>query len=220
MSTAVVEETVCIPAWVVNLESFRQWARSDEFPEQGRIAYLNGGVWVDMSKEQLFSHNQVKNEYAFTLTGLAKKECPGRYFPDGVRLSDIEADVSNQPDGVFVSLQSLRARRVRLIRGTRGGYVELEGTPDMALEVISPSSVQKDTVVLRELYWRAGIPEFWLVDARGDRLVFDILRHTTKGYVAVRKQAGWIKSKVFDKSFRLSVQMDELGYPEYTLSVR
>jgi hypothetical protein len=27
---------------------------------------------------------------------------------------------------------------------------------------VSPSSVQKDTVVLRELYWKAGIPEYWL----------------------------------------------------------
>src|SRR5256885_8764701 len=46
------------------------------------------------------------------------------------------------------------------------GYLELEGTPDMVLEVVSESSVQKDTKRLRQLYWQAGIREYWLVDAR------------------------------------------------------
>jgi hypothetical protein len=70
------------------------------------------------------------------------------------------------------------------------------------------------------LYHEAGIPEYWLVDARGDRLVFEILRHTARGYVAVRKQQGWQKSGVFGKSFRLTQRTDENGLAEYTLKVR
>jgi hypothetical protein len=56
MSTTVVAEGdfVQIPDWVEDLESFRRWAHSDEFPETGRICYLDGEVWVDMSKEQFF----------------------------------------------------------------------------------------------------------------------------------------------------------------------
>jgi Uma2 family endonuclease len=37
----------------------------------------------------------------------------------------------------------------------------------MVLEVVSASSVEPDTQTLRELYWAAGIKEYWLVDARG-----------------------------------------------------
>lgn len=33
---------------------------SGEFPETGRICFLDGEVWVDMSMEQLYTHNQVK----------------------------------------------------------------------------------------------------------------------------------------------------------------
>ena len=91
---------------------------------------------------------------------------------------------------------------------------------DMALEVVSDSSVLKDTVTLRDLYAQAGIPEYWLVDVRGERVVFDIFRLTAKGYVATRKQGGWLKSAVFGKSFRLLQQTDNLGKPEYTLAVR
>ena len=219
MSTVVIEDTVCIPGWVEDLQSFRRWVDSDEFPEDGRICYLAGEVWVDMSKEQIFSHNQVKAEYAIVLGGLSKKNRRGRYLPDGVYVSNVAADFSSKPDGCFVTRRSLRLGRVRLVEG-REGYVELEGTPDMALEVLSRSSVQKDTVRLRELYWIAGIQEYWLVDARRPQVSFEILRRTAKGYVPVPKQAGWQKSAVLGKSFKFTVRCDEDGLPEYTLAVR
>ena len=92
--------------------------------------------------------------------------------------------------------------------------------PDMVLEVLSVQFRRKDTITLRDLYWQAGISEYWLVDARGDRPLLEILRYTDKGYVTVRKQGGWAKSAVFGKSFRLTEQTDPLGHPEYTLAVR
>ena len=90
----------------------------------------------------------------------------------------------------------------------------------MVLEVTSPSSLHKDTVVLRDLYWAAGIREYWLVDVRADPLQFDVLRRGKGGYLRGRKTAGWVRSTVFANSFRLSQQTDRLGYPEYTLAVR
>lgn len=212
--------SVHIPAAIVTLDSFRRWAHSDSFPETGRICFLDGEVWVDMSKEQVFSHNQVKGEYAFVLRGLAKTSQLGRYLPDGVLLSHVEANLSSQPDGTFVSHESLRTGRVRLLEGAEEGVVELEGSPDMVLEVISASSVAKDTVQLRDLYWRAGIQEYWLVDARGDRLEFDILQHSARGYLATRKLGGWLKSRVFGKSFRLTREPDAIGNPDYNLEVK
>ena len=62
--------------------------------------------------------------------------------------------------------------------------------------------------------------EYWLIDARGERAQFDLLRHTAKGYVAARHQNGWVKSGVFGKSFRLSRQTNALGHPEFTLAIR
>jgi Uma2 family endonuclease len=220
--TFVVDaQAVHIPSWVQDHASFRRWVHSDEFPERtGRICYLNGEVWVDMSKEQIFTHNQVKGEFAYVLTGVIKGGRLGRFFSDGVLISNIEAALTVQPDGAFVANEGLRTGRVLLVEGKNEGYVELQGTPDMVLEVVSESSVTKDTITLQELYWQAMIPEYWIVNARGASITFEILRHKAKGYVATRKQAGWVKSAVFGKSFRLTQQTDDLGNPEYTLAVR
>jgi Uma2 family endonuclease len=121
---------------------------------------------------------------------------------------------------MFVSQETIQSDRVQLIQGWEEGHVELEGSPDMVLEVVSASSVHKDTVILRQAYWQAGIREYWLVDARQQPVRFDILRHAAKGYVATRKRDGWIKSAVFDKSFQLTQRANALGHPEYTLAVR
>jgi Uma2 family endonuclease len=220
MSTVFIEEKIRVPDWVDDLASFRQWAHSPEFPERGRISYLKDEVWVDMSKEQLFSHNQVKAEISTVLGIMVKKNGLGIFFPDGVLLSDQAADFATGPDGIFVSKRSLQTERVTLIEGAEEGYVELQGVPDMLLEVISPSSVGKDTKVLREVYWDLGVDEYWLVDARGEKLDFDILRHGAKEYVAVRKTGGWLRSTVFGASFRLTRKTNEMGHPEFTLAVR
>lgn len=221
IATMVFEdEQVRIPGWVVDLESFRRWPDAEEFPDKGRICYIKGEVWVDMSREQVFTHNQVKAEFTAVLVGLTKAERMGRFYPDDLRLTYVSADIAGMPDGTFASAQSHRTGKVRLVKGKQGGYVELEGTPDMVLEIISRSSVQKDADVLREVYWEAGIQEYWLVDARREPLQFDILRHAATGYLATRKQGGWLKSAVFGKSFRLTQKTDELQHPEYTLAVR
>lgn len=211
---------VSIPTWVVDLESFRRWADADDFPEDGRAWYLQGEVWIDMSKEQIFSHLAVKREFFFVLTGLVKAEDLGLFLPDGLLLSNVAADISGNPDATFASTASIQANQVQLIEGWDGGFVEMEGTPDMVLEVVSASSVHKDTVVLRQAYWQAGILEYWLVDARQEPVRFDIFRRTAKRYVATRKRDGWLKSSVFGKSFRLTLRTNPLGHPEYTLAVR
>jgi Uma2 family endonuclease len=211
---------VRIPPSIDDLEAFRHWLHSDEFPEEGRICYLRGEVWVDMSKEQVFSHNQVKTEYTRSLANLARDSALGRFFADGVRITNLAADLSGEPDGTFVRTQSFQTGTIRLVEGKREGYLELEGTPDMVLEIVSPSSVAKDTETLFDLYWRAGIPEYWLVDARGAALEFNIFQHGARGYSALRRQGGWLKSKVFGKSFRLTRQSDALGHPQYTLEIK
>jgi Uma2 family endonuclease len=213
-------DQVTVPEWVVDLESFRRWADADDFPEKGRICYLKGEVWVDMSKEQVFTHAAVKTEITVVLGGLVKAERLGRLWADGVLLSSEIADIASKPDAIFVSAGALQSQRVHLVEGMEEGYLELEGAADMVLEVVSRSSIHKDTVVLRQAYWEAGIQEYWLVDARKPPLQFDILRRTARGYAAARKRQGWMKSAVFGRSFRLLQQTNSLGHPDYTLEVR
>jgi Uma2 family endonuclease len=214
------KDRVSVPDWVLDLESFRRWLDSDELPEKARISYLQGEVWLDMSKEQVYTHLLVKHEFTFTLTGLVKAANLGVIYPDGLLLVNIIANLSGNPDATFVSHETMRAERVRPIERFDGGCLELEGTPDMVLEVVSDSSVQKDRVILRQAYWEAGIPEYWLVDVRKDPLKFDILRHTPKGYSVSRKQNGWVKSAIFGRAFRLIRVPSTPEQPQFKLEVR
>ena len=215
-----IEDKVRLPADLTTLEAFRRWARSEEFPERGQFAFLCGDVWVDLSMEDAFTHNRVKTRINGVLDEWTVSAGLGYYFSDGMLLSNVEVDLSTEPDGTFVSYDTLRSERLRLLEGQAGGYVELVGTPDMVLEVVSTTSVRKDTRVLRRLYWEAGIEEYWLVDARGPALRFDVLRRRRGGYATTRRQDGWVRSQVFGRSFHFSRQTDSLGHPQYTLASR
>jgi Uma2 family endonuclease len=217
MSTIVIADQIRIPSWVNDLESFRRWARSDDYPERGWVSFLNGEIWVDTSMEQLFTHNRVKTQFTIALGGLVEREELGYFFSDRVLLSNEGANLSTEPDGTFCSFGAIEGKRVSFVEAVEEGYVEVEGTPDMVLEVVSASSVRKDTKILRNLYWRAGIPEYWLVDARKNSLQFDILRWTERGYSAARRTTGWLKSKVFGRSFLLETKPDRLGHPQFFL---
>lgn len=212
-------DRVEIPLWVADLDSFRRWMDSGDFPEKGRIDYIKGEVWVDMSKEQVFTHVLVKTRITAVLSEFVEAKEQGLFLGDGILLSNVDADIAVNPDALFASNDAL-LDRVRILEGQKEGHVELEGSPDMVLEVVSTSSVRKDTERLRRDYWEAGITEYWLVDARKEPLVFDILRYTPKGYRITPKKDGWAKSVVFGKSFRLTHRIDALGRSKYTLEVR
>jgi Uma2 family endonuclease len=219
MSAVVLDESIRIPVKVTSLDAFRRWARSEDFPTRGRFSYLRDEVWVDMSAEELYTHNRVKGEVASVLTTLLKTVRLGQYFHDRVLVTNVEAGLSTEPDGTFVAFDSFRSKRVRRVRGAEG-YIEIVGSPDMTLEVVSANSIRKDTVVLPELYWLAGVSEYWFIDARRGQLTFDIFTRTKGGYTATPKRAGWIRSAVFGRSFKLSAKSDEIGDPEYTLAVK
>jgi Uma2 family endonuclease len=217
--SVVIEDRAMIPAFVEDLASFRRWAHSDSFPEQGQFAYLNGELWVDLSMEELLTHNRVKTAYTFAVVSVLQEASLGDFVSDRMRLSNPPANLSVEPDGLFYTWQTLQSGRLRYVEGIRGGIMELEGSPDMALEIVSDSSVRKDTVRLRELYWRAEVSESWLVDVRGETMRFEILRHTPKGYVATESADGWQTSIVLGKNFRLLRSQDPLGRAQFRVEV-
>ena len=204
-----------------SLAAFREWAGTPGLPEKTKLCYHRGEVWVEMGKEQIHSHVDVKTEICRVLANLVREERTGKYRVDGLLLTNVRADLSCNPDGVYVSNDTLTSKRVKLVGGKDGGFVELLGTPDMVLEVVSDSSERKDNQTLFEAYYDAGIPEYWLVDARGTEIEFHIYKRGAKRYTVIKKQpGGWIKSPVFGKSFRLVRETDATGNPEFTLEVK
>jgi len=59
-----------------------------------------------------------------------------------------------EPDVLFVS-----AARAGIL-SERG----VEGAPDLVIEVVSPSTAERDRGIKLERYRRYGVPEYWIVD--------------------------------------------------------
>ena len=76
--------------------------------------------------------------------------------PLDVVLSD--DDVVLQPDIVFVSNE----RRSIIRKG-----LNVQGAPDLVVEVLSPSTAQRDRTIKRERYARFGVREYWIADIVG-----------------------------------------------------
>jgi Uma2 family endonuclease len=197
-----------IPAEAHSFAGFRSWSHSDQFPERGRIDYLAGEIEVDMSPEKLYTHGAVKTAVGARLHVLVAERDLGTVYIDRTRVASPSAELSVEPDITVVLWSSLEAGRLREIPsviGSEGDYVELEGPPDLVVEIVSDSSVRKDTRRLPPLYAAAGVPELWLVDARRDDLRFDIHQLVAGSYQRLTPDAdGWIVSPLLGRSVRLT----------------
>lgn len=92
-----------------------------------------------------------------------------------------------EPDIVFV-------RKEHRGRIERGGIV---GPADLAVEIISPDSVERDYERKRKQYERFGIPEYWIVDEELQKVT--LLRLGPKGkYREVKPHKGELRSEALE----------------------
>jgi Uma2 family endonuclease len=217
MTEIVFSGAIRVPFSVQDLDSFRCWSLSDDFPDRGNISFLNNQLWVDLSPEG-FVHNQIKFAIFAALFQVIRQKRLGRAYADGMRLVHPEAGLSTEPDAMFASLIAFQQQQVQLPQGEDS--LELIDSPDMVLEVVSPTSVEKDTIRVVKLYHKARVREYWLVNPFGDVLDFKIYRYAARKFTEVRPNRGWHLSEVFGHSFRLTETIGELNLKEFTLEVR
>ena len=138
-----------VPAKSFTYKDYYSWG------EDVRCELINGvphmmsapGVWHQQTAGKI--HRQV-DEF------LDDKPCLAFIAPFDVRLSpqDDESDILVvQPDVLVV------CDREKLSDGKA-----CRGAPDFAVEVVSEGSLKKDFVVKKNLYEKAGVREYWVVD--------------------------------------------------------
>ncbi len=217
MLPIIIEGVVRVPEWVSDLETFRRWTHSKDFPDRGVIAYLGNTLWIETGSESV-AHNQAKGSVSQVLANVFDESCAGHTFASGMRVTHPDVGLSTEPDWMFVSADALRSGRMQIFDGPIAS--ELVGTPDVVMEVISISSIEKDTLILPELYWKAGVREYWLVDPRGEEVHFDILTRAEHSFEKLPSRNGWQRSKVFDRYFKLGMTVDEFNLPVFTLEMK
>lgn len=87
-----------------------------------------------------------------------KKKCKAYPAPFDVRLFEQEGD---SPENVDTVVQPDITLVCDLSRLDDHGY---RGAPDMLLEILSPSTRRYDRLTKLELYQRAGVKEYWIVN--------------------------------------------------------
>jgi Uma2 family endonuclease len=216
------EKALRIPATVSDLASFRRWVRSRHFPEKARASYIAGEIEVDMSAEEAFSHNSPKMSLLLAVGNWVEKYDLGQVFPDGMLVVNEKADIANEPDLMFCRWDTLASGRAELkeTKPGSGRSMELVGTPDLVVEIVSKSSVTKDAVTLKERYALAGIPEYWLIDCRRDTIRLDVLTLRGRKYRVVKPNAtGTRRSAVLDANVRLTRAKSPVNTWRYKLSI-
>lgn len=221
---ALLNKPLRIPPTATTLNGFRQWMLTSSFPERGRISFFAGEIEVDMSPEDVLSHNDPKTALTVALGMLNEVDNLGRFQSDGARLLNEAAEVSNQPDLMFCRWESFASGRVSIRTNRRGkrSFSEVVGSPDLVVEILSRSSIRKDRRILPAKYFEAGITEYWLIDCRSeDAIDFQMLCRGPDSYVPVSADdEGFLASTALPYRFRLTRTRDPIGLWKYRLENR
>ena len=136
-------------------------------PEDRRYELLDGDLVVVPSPRE--SHQRVLVTLTSQLDGIVRGMGLGHLYvaPFDVVLSDTDVV---QPDLLFIT-----SERESIITEEN-----VRGAPDLVIEILSPSTADRDRTFKRSLYARSGVKEFWIVDPV-DKMV-EVLRLGEHGF--------------------------------------
>lgn len=141
-------------------------------------------------------HQATQVKLGSRLNAFVEQGSLGQVFfaPTDVVLSDNNVV---QPDLVFISRE-----REHIIT-----HANVQGAPDLAVEIRSPSTAERDLTVKRRLYAEHGVSEYWLVDP--DAMTVTVLLLGERGYREVASyQIGQSLASPTLEGF--SVSLDEI----------
>jgi Uma2 family endonuclease len=116
-----------------------------------RYELLDGDLILVASPNR--DHQTVVMELGFQMHAFVKENDLGWVYSAPFDVLFTDTDVV-QPDLMFVS----REREHILTRAN------VQGAPDLIVEILSPSSSTRDWRAKRELYATHGVPEYWIID--------------------------------------------------------
>ncbi len=155
-----------------------------QLPDDKRYELVEGELFLVPSP--VTCHQRISGKIHVALYQYLMKNDLGEVFcaPYDVVLSEINV---LQPDLLFVS-------------GERAGVVKeanIQGAPDLVVEILSPSTGQRDLGIKRTLYAKYGVREYWIVDP--DAKTVEVLSLTETGYRTkqIVPQTGVLNSELF-----------------------
>jgi Uma2 family endonuclease len=132
----------------------RLWTYAEmvaELPETNLPTELWNGDLI-MSPAPHPSHQEITLNFAYALKEFVARKKLGKVYASPVDVV-LTARRVVQPDVLFIA-----KARLGIVKDC------IAGVPDLAMEVISEHSWQRDRIEKKALYEQAGLPEHWIVD--------------------------------------------------------
>lgn len=132
-------------------------------PGDERYELINGGLVVVGSPN--IAHQTASMSLSLEVGGFVRERALGRIFhaPTDVILTDTDVV---QPDLVFVSND-----REHVVTAAN-----IQGAPDLVVEILSPSTASLDRTTKRDLYAEHGVREYWITDPAAQTVAVMLLR--------------------------------------------
>ena len=140
-------------------------------PQERRYSYADLLQWDDGTRYELYDgrplalaspsdvHQEISIELSTQLhTYLRGKKCKVYTAPFDARIFEEEGD---DPESVDTVLQPDLMVVCDPNKVDRRG---VHGAPDLIVEILSPSTAQYDRLIKFNLYQRAGVREYWIID--------------------------------------------------------
>ena len=145
-----------------------KWTYDDyaRLPDDGRrYEVIRGELYMSAAPRPL--HQRVIFRLSYFLEGFLEEHNIGTAFgaPIDVLLPEKLGDPV-QPDIIFV-----RRDRLHIV-----GETYIDGAPDFAIEVLSPSNPGHDSDLKYNLYAEAGVQEYWIIDPRRPTVEIHVLQ--------------------------------------------
>jgi len=129
------------------------------FPDDGkRHELIDGEHYVTPSPNT--KHQDIVGELHFLIRGWLEGRPVGRVFLAPFDVVFTQFDVV-EPDLLYMSNQ--RASEILT-------DLNVQGVPELVIEIASPSTRKRDASLKRALYERKGVSEYWIVEPKGDKV--------------------------------------------------
>lgn len=105
-------------------------------------------------------------------------------------------EILDAPYDVILSEENVIQPDILFVRRDRTGIIgemNLQGAPNLVIEILSPGTRSKDLELKRKIYASFGVQEYWIVDPEAE---------TTE--VLVWSELGYVTAGVYGKADRLS----------------
>lgn len=133
-----------------------------------RVEIINGEAFLMAGASP--RHQEVSGEIFRQLANyLEGKKCKVYSAPFDVRLFERDGDNPDDVDTVVQPDIMVICDKSKL--DNHG----CKGAPDMVIEVLSPSNLRHDRLVKLDLYQRAGVKEYWIVDPKNESILTYLL---------------------------------------------